>query len=321
MSWAKLDDRLHDSPDFNGLSDGALALWTRMQSRMAAHKTDGAVTEADFDKINASRPKEDRQVPWSALVDELVTRGLLVPDGPNTWQDPSWIGRNFSAAEHDAKSRWDDLRSAQSHAKTRGDEALEKKHADEANEAKLEFWRIKDERLLGQHVEQHVAQRVSQSRPVPTAGRGTGVGTAAPARPAAGGRVPADVAALAELLGSDPEEISPCPRCGVLGDAVAEWLEVPRPPFYEELWTCPVCVAQIRLARSGSEGKERCAALTKPNAKKGQAGGEACSLPAQPRSWYCQYHQTERSHGTNPSIGQRKLDQIRAEAQKKEAKP
>lgn len=169
MTWAKLDDALHDSTAYNGLSAHALALWTRMQSRMAAQLSDGVLTTDDFDRLDLSRPKDERSVqPWPGIVSELVERGHLVPDGDDRWLDPGWLTRNPSKTEVELQRRWDVLRQQIRFAK---DDETRKQLRDIEAQVKGDLYAARSSRKGGHSL---VKSQVNSLSPVPSRPKGRG---------------------------------------------------------------------------------------------------------------------------------------------------
>jgi hypothetical protein len=120
MSWAKLDDRWDDCPELNDLSADAVALFLRLQARMARLQTDGVLTARDLDVLDQSRPATERQrVGWPALVAELMGRCLLVPERDH-WVDVGWFERNPSRDEIEAARAHDAARQRVRYARSNG---------------------------------------------------------------------------------------------------------------------------------------------------------------------------------------------------------
>jgi DNA-binding protein H-NS len=202
MSWWKGDDRWSDCPEFNGLPDAAVALFFRAQARVALSKSDGVLTADDFDRIDASRPRPEREAqPWPALVVLLVDRGVLVVDGEDQWWDIGWFKRNPSSAESSRNQTWRAIRKEKSLANKRGDADLVAELEVREKAAKVAYWDEKGAREAAAATGEHVSERVPEpvleraSRPVPSRPvdeerekglRGRGRGPGKPAAPAAG---------------------------------------------------------------------------------------------------------------------------------------
>ena len=79
MSWVRLDDRFPDHPKVVGLSDAALALWTRARCWVNAQNTSGMVPASALWRL--SRSKRPRQA-----VAELVEAGLWEAVDGDAWR-------------------------------------------------------------------------------------------------------------------------------------------------------------------------------------------------------------------------------------------
>lgn len=76
MPYALLKDEVYDHPKFVGLSDPAMALWTRGLSWSMRHLTDGKITLPAVRMLVGGSAAKARKV-----CDELVTAGLFEIDG------------------------------------------------------------------------------------------------------------------------------------------------------------------------------------------------------------------------------------------------
>lgn len=169
VSWARLDDRLHDSKEFNGLSDGAMALWVRLQSRVAAIESDGTITQSDLDRVDMSRAIEDRQrVPITDIVAELVSRKLLAVSG-DEWLDPGWLRRNPSADETELNRQWGNLRVQKSRARARKDHELEAAVDEQIEAVKDSMFAARGRRETrhGRSMGKHVSTPVTTREDIP----------------------------------------------------------------------------------------------------------------------------------------------------------
>lgn len=123
MSWAKHDDTWDDCPEYNDVSADAVALMFRVNSRMARLGTDGVLTARDLDVLDQSRPLRERDdAPWSQLVAELMSRGLLVAERDH-WLVAGWLERNPSRDEVSATREYDAIRQRIRYAKANGADA------------------------------------------------------------------------------------------------------------------------------------------------------------------------------------------------------
>jgi hypothetical protein len=273
MTWVKVDDRAFEDPRFLELERGTGLLHFEALAYSNRNVTGGRVT---LRALRALTPDPDPV----AAADALVAAGLWskTEDGYTV----VWLLDDQPSVEEVERQR----------EYNRGKQARHRRHLAGDHSGCDPRWCRGAQR---NPVSNRVTTVVSNSpRPDPTVGRGTGVGTAAPARPAAGGRVP------------DDEDSGSCSRCGVAAeisgesgpDAELDWIHGDEGDLF-----CPTC------RQFGRHNPGSCMALTKPG--KNGPGGEPCAQRVKEGQQFCQYHQQERSRGKNPAIGQGKLDQIR----------